>query len=198
MSPGVVGAKSAQTAETNNNPRTTIMMTVGMLRRRREHPAVSWVNHCRTEELLLGSNHVGVFLHLISLVSRLAGHIFQLEFAQLLDLCDLFRGQLAGEVNRVIPVQEVRSGEASQYREHALFGRQQFSLKTGTSKDTLRRVEARPGPEGIPVGISARRRRADRDQSRISRKGLAKHDIFISERPGQRPAALNDGGQRPK
>src|SRR5713226_4383841 len=127
MSPGVVGAKSAQTAGTHNNPRTTIMMTLRMLRRRREHPAVSWIDNCRTEELLLGRNHIGVFLHLVSLVSRLAGHVFQLELAQLLELCDLFRGQLAGEVDRVIPVQEVRSAECSEYREHALFGRQQFS-----------------------------------------------------------------------
>src|SRR2546427_394223 len=157
MSPGVVGVKSAQTAMTDNNPRTTTMMTLRMLRRRREHPAVSWVNHGRAEELLLGGNHIGVFLNLVSLVSRLAGHVLQLEFAQLLELCDLFRGQLAGEVNRVIPVQEVRSGEASQYGEHALFARQQFSLKTGASKDTLRRVEARLGPDGIPVGICASR-----------------------------------------
>src|SRR5437879_12332232 len=147
MSPGVVGVKSAQTADTDNNPRTTIRMILCMLRRRREHPAVSWVNDCRTEDLLLGSNHVGVFLHLISLVSRLAGHILQLELAQLLELCDLFRGQLAGEVNRVVSVQEVGSGEASQYREHALFGRQQFSLKTGPSKDSLPPAEARLGPD---------------------------------------------------
>src|SRR5205809_4467589 len=111
MSPGVVGAKSAQTAETDNNPRATIMMTLRMLRRRRKHPAVSWVNHGRAEELLLGGNHVGVFLNLIPLVSRLAGHVLQLEFAQLLELRYLLRGQLAGEVNRVIPVQEVRSAE---------------------------------------------------------------------------------------
>src|SRR6266481_4031328 len=137
MSPGVVGVKSAQTAGTHNSPRTPTRASLRMLRRRREYPAVSWVNHCRTEELLLGGNHIGVFLHLISLVSRLAGHIFQLELAQLLELCDLFRGQLAGEVNRVVSVQEVGSGEASQYREHALFGRQQFSLKACTSKDTL-------------------------------------------------------------
>src|SRR5713226_472379 len=106
MSPGVVGAKSAQTAGTDNNPRTTIMMILRMLRRRREYPAVSWIYDCRTEELLLGCNHVGVFLHLISLVSCLAGHIFQLELAQLLELRDLFRGQLAGEVDRVIPRSE--------------------------------------------------------------------------------------------
>src|SRR5690348_5538772 len=135
MSPGVVGVKSAQTAEPDNNAKTTTMMTLRILRRRREYPAVSWVNHCRAEELLLGGNHVGVFLHLVSLVSSLAGHVFQLELAQLLELCDLFRGQLAGEVNRVIPVQEVGSGEASQYGEHALFARQQLSLKTGTPKD---------------------------------------------------------------
>src|SRR2546429_417009 len=113
MSPGVVGVKSAQTAETNNNPRTTIMMTLRMLRRRREHPAVSRVYDCGAKELLLGGNHIGVFLHLVSLVSRLAGYVLQLEFAQFLELRDLFRGQLAGEVNRVIPVQEVRSCEAS-------------------------------------------------------------------------------------
>src|SRR5438034_6478917 len=195
MSPGVVGAKSAQTAETDNNPRTTIMMTLRMLRRRRKHPAVSWVNHCRTEELLLGGNHVGVFLHLISLVSRFAGHVFQLELAQLLELCDLFRGQLAGEVNRVIPGQEVRRAEPSQYPEHSLLGRQKFSLKTGTSKDTLRRVEARLGPDGIPVGIGASRgRRSYSSQSRIYRVRLEKHDIVISERPSQRPATLNDSG----
>src|SRR6266851_1208463 len=120
MSPGVVGVKSAQTAETDNNPRTTMMMTLRMLRRRREYPAVSCVDHGRAEELLLGGNHVGVFLHLISLVSCLAGHVFQLELTQLLELCDLFRGQLAGEVNRVIPVKEVRSAEPSQYPEHSL------------------------------------------------------------------------------
>src|SRR6266851_9634117 len=182
MSPGVVGVKSAQPAWTHNNPRTTIMMTLRMLRRRREYPAVSWVNHCRTEELLLGGNHVGVFLHLVSLVSRFAGHVFQLELAQLLELCDLFRGQLAGEVNRIIPVQEVRGAEPSQYSEHSLFGRQQLSLKTGTSKDTLRRVEARLGPDGVPVCIGAGRwSRPDSSQSRISRVRLAKHDIVIGE-----------------
>src|SRR5260370_27876051 len=132
MAPGAVGVKTAQTAATDNNPRTTTMMTLRMLRRRREHPAVSWVNHCRAEELLLGGNHVGVFLHLISLVSRLAGHIFQLELAQLLELCDLFRGQLASEVNRVIPVQDGRCGEASQDREHSLLGPQHFYFKTGS------------------------------------------------------------------
>src|SRR3989454_195987 len=180
MSPGVVGVKSAQTAETDNNPRTTIMMTLRILRRRREHPAVSWVNDCRTEELLLRGNHVGVFLHLVSLVSRFAGNVFQLELAQLLELCDLFRGQLAGEVNRVIPVQEVGTGEASQYCEHALFARQQLSLKTGASKDTLRRIEARLGPDGIPVGIgSSRGRRSHCSQNRISQIRLAKHDIVI-------------------
>src|SRR5690349_3784176 len=119
MSPGVVGAKSAQTAETDNHPRTTIMMTLRMLRRRREHPAVSCVDHCRAEELLLGGNHVGVFLHLVSLVSSLASHVFQLEFTQLLELRDLFRGQLAGEVYGVVPVQKVRSAEPSQYPEHS-------------------------------------------------------------------------------
>src|SRR5216683_2636707 len=166
MSPGVVGVKSAQTAEADNRARTTIMMTLRMLRRRREYPAVSWVNDCRTEELLLGGNHVGVFLHLVSLVSRLAGHVFQLELAQLLELCDLFRGQLAGEVDRVIPVQEVRSAEPSQYPEHSLLGRQQLSLKTGTSKDALRRVEARLGPDGIPVGKRARRGRRSHSRQR--------------------------------
>src|SRR2546421_2751989 len=127
MSPGVVGVKSAQTAMTDNNPRTTIMMTLCMLRRRREYPAVSWIDNCRTEELLLGGNHIGVFLHLVSLESRLAGHVFQLELAQLLELCDLLRGQLAGEIDRVIPVQEVRSTEPAQNPEHSLLGRQQLS-----------------------------------------------------------------------
>src|SRR5438132_12890792 len=109
MSPGVVGVKSAQTAETDNNPRTTIMMTLRMLRRRREHPAVSWVNHCRAEELLLGGNHVGVFLHLVSLVSRLAGHVFQLDLAQLLALSAFSRGRVAVTVNRVLHANDVRT-----------------------------------------------------------------------------------------
>src|SRR5580700_11076307 len=109
MSPGVVGAKSAQTAEAENNPRTPTRASLRILRRRREYPAVSWVNDGLAEELLFSRNHIGVFLHLVSLVRRLAGHIFQLELAQLLQLCNLFRGQLTGEVDRVIPVQEVRS-----------------------------------------------------------------------------------------
>ena len=79
-----------------------------MLRRRREYPAVSCVDRCLAEELLLGGHHIGVLLHLVSLIRGLAGHVFQLELTQLLELCDLLRSQLAGEVNRVIPVQEVR------------------------------------------------------------------------------------------
>src|SRR5262249_4371188 len=113
MSPGVVGANCAHAAGTKNDPRTEAIARLPMLRRRREYPAVSWVNHRLTEELLLGGNHVGVFLHLVPLVSRLAGHVFQLQLAQLLELCHLFASELAGEVNGVIPVQEVRSAERS-------------------------------------------------------------------------------------
>src|SRR5579864_9385557 len=124
MSPGVVGANCAHAAGTNNNPRTERIASLRMLRRRREYPAVSWVDRCLADELLFGGHHISVFLHLISLVCRFAGHIFKLELPQLLELCDLFRGQLAGEVNCVIPVQEVPRAEGPQYPEHSLFGRE--------------------------------------------------------------------------
>jgi hypothetical protein len=66
------------------------------------------------EELLRGGFARGLPLNYVTLVCGLARHVFELKLSQLLQLPDLFSRQLSRQIDCVVSVEEIGSGERPQ------------------------------------------------------------------------------------